>query len=411
MSRSAPSGHEKFGSSRGKGPDEIYNSQYSDGYHGAPINTEDRVKAWQTSALGNPEVTKFIEETFEFKDPTFSKPTGIFGPLIGSDGPDFKKTSAASLDLDALAFISSLPSSDIPNVQNISETPTKLVQGILTLPSAVEAAPVTKIPKDEPIKGPPPPVENHSSYPSDLRLTKTGSAANSVDCPPATLNVWPAPHGDVRQVGHSPGSQAKLNVAQVCCQGFVPIKFAKPPELKEPPVFNLRGPRHRYVVAVPSNVPYQSSSPTQTPTQPSDPNQDNPQIISREDFKDESNPASKKPIIEKAISLLRLDEEPGTNQKNEGRSDGSNSCNETATEDDMSLLAELNAAFIETRYAHVSVDYRCLSDNETEIDSELDKTEFEFGAPETSATKDELDMSVGWMEVNSNGVCLLFCVR
>jgi len=411
MSRSALSTHEKFGSDRGEGRDLIYSSQYSDGSYGTPINTEDRVKAWQTSALGNPEVTKFIEETFEFKDPTFSKPTGIFGPLIGNDVPDSKKTRAASLDLDVLASISSSPSSDVPKVQHISEAPTKLVQGILTLPSALEAAHVTKIPKDEPIKGPPPAVENHSSYPSNspyLHLTKTEPGGNSVDCPLATLNVWPAPNGDARQVGHSPGSQAKLRAAQVCCGGFVPVKFTESPGLKDPPVFNLRGPRHGYVVEVPSYVAYQHSSPKPATTQPSDPSEENLQIISRKDPKDESKPASKQVLIEKAISVpTGLNEEQGTNQKDEGRSDESNSCNETATEEDILLLAELNAAFIETRYAHVSVDYRCLSDDEAEIDSESDKIEFEFGAQVISGTKDEPGMSVGWMEVNSDGVWLL----
>lgn len=50
----------------------------------------------------------------------------------------------------------------------------------------------------------------------------------------------------------------------------------------------------------------------------------------------------------------------------------------TIVEDDASILADLNVAFVETEYRGAGLDYKCLSDDDTEVDSELDKIEYEF---------------------------------
>jgi hypothetical protein len=55
-------------------------------------------------------------------------------------------------------------------------------------------------------------------------------------------------------------------------------------------------------------------------------------------------------------------------------------CGETITDEDSSILAELNDYFVQSGFGDATVEYKCLSDNGTEIDSELDKTEFEFQA-------------------------------
>ena len=53
--------------------------------------------------------------------------------------------------------------------------------------------------------------------------------------------------------------------------------------------------------------------------------------------------------------------------------------NGTIIEEDSSMLADLDAAFTEgMEYRSAGLDYRCLSDDGTEIDSEFDKIEYEF---------------------------------
>jgi hypothetical protein len=55
-------------------------------------------------------------------------------------------------------------------------------------------------------------------------------------------------------------------------------------------------------------------------------------------------------------------------------------CGETITDEDSWILAELNDYFVQGGVGDASVEYKCLSDNGTEMDSELDKIEFEFQA-------------------------------
>ena len=72
--------------------------------------------------------------------------------------------------------------------------------------------------------------------------------------------------------------------------------------------------------------------------------------------------------------------------------------NNTITEEDASILYDLDAVFaeeIENRSA--VLDYRCLSDDDTEIDSEFDKIEYEF-QPVQPVSMDEMKILSSEME-------------
>jgi hypothetical protein len=72
-------------------------------------------------------------------------------------------------------------------------------------------------------------------------------------------------------------------------------------------------------------------------------------------------------------------------------------CGETIAEEDSSILADLNDYFAQGGVEDASLEYKCLSDNGTEIDSELDKIEFELQALQPFPENAD-DIEVAWME-------------
>jgi hypothetical protein len=414
ISMSVPSPHEEERpATRDRGPDSIIYSEYSDDLYGTQvINTKDSIKAWQTSALGNPQVTEFIEETFEFQDATFSKPTGLSGPLLDVDMPPSNQKESAALDLDAefLAALSSAPKTHVrsepvmplPKESLNPKSSRKFVQDILDEEAGINTAHLTTIPTNEPLK--PEESSQHTSNRPALSLTEAEGARGSVECSTPALNLIAEQVHNAFQDGHAVGPDAKRVPTQPQTDDPITKTTDNSPESSVPKRQN----RQLYVVNLPPCVPSPDLAPNTAPLETSL-SQENSHI-SREAFKDESKPASKAQTMEKAIALLiKLDDDRSTIENDED----SNICDETAAEDeDSSLLADLNAAFIEAGYGAASVNYRCLSDDGTEIDSELDKTEFEFGALELSyATRDEIDMSFDEMKVKFSGVYFLlyFC--
>jgi hypothetical protein len=401
------------------------------------INKEDSVRAWQTSALGNPEVTKFMEETWEFQDPTFAKPTGLIGPLLSE-----KQGQDMDFDYQFLESVYSPQNAGILSTQSeIEKARAELVlekvfvqknAEILKVQSDIEKARAALVPKDDLLESPPKePVkaeyqrqvqdilksaraelnaEHISPHPTenlvDVRTTVPEKQPSSQKSDRLLNNLRQSlnePESHVSVLDHPTPTLPHKSLPYDSRDN--PPADTKPPPKQSPREVrktkswsDLPGPKHSRIVKARKKInvrlPSSKSTPDQRPQTPVA--EDRSQITSRKPVEDEPQFASNEQTIEKAIDLLlKLDDDGSTKDEAEH----SNMSNETVmVEDDSSLLADLNVAFLEAGFGTVSMDYRCVSDDETDVDSELDKIEFEFGEEEMHATKDVDDVTFDEME-------------
>lgn len=112
-----------------------------------------------------------------------------------------------------------------------------------------------------------------------------------------------------------------------------------------------------------------------------------------------ANPQQNPSAFDDLAFLIHVDDDPVVDAEEVSI------CNDMIIEEDSSILAEVDAASVDDEYRTTGVNYRCLSDVGTEVDSEFDKIEYEFQRVRPLST-DEMKGLSDEMESKDHNDCL-----